>query len=67
MRMSSGKIVVGGMAPDLTFSKTTADKAVEASFTDHRYLHRRSAGMTPEVVESIDSDLQGSTVSLEFF
>lgn len=59
MRMSSGKIVVGGMASNLTLSKTTVDKAVEASFTDHRYLRRRSAEMTPEAVESIDNDLQG--------
>ena len=64
--MSGGKIVVGGMAPNITFSKTTADKEVKASFNDRRYLSRRSAEKKAGAVESIDSNLQGLTATLDF-
>ncbi len=64
MRMSNGKILVGGM-PDITPNATTVNKVVEASVTDIRYVRRRSArairGVTDDgrTVKRVCGDMQG--------
>ena len=64
MRMSSTKIVVGGL-PDIEANMTVVDKVVEADVTDVRYRHRRAAstrlGFTTDrrAVKSVSGDMQG--------
>ena len=62
IRMSSGKIVVGGL-PDIAPNTTIVDKVVQQSVNDRRY--RRSAGTILGVttdgraVKSVSGDMQG--------
>ncbi|XP_028409982.1 protocadherin-like protein isoform X2 [Dendronephthya gigantea] len=71
IRMSSAKIVVGGL-PDIAPNMTIVDKVVEAAVYDIRSRRRRSAGTILGVttdgraVRSVAGDMQGCTGSSSY-